>query len=208
MAIINATPVKMDARRRKSRERLKSALASLLEHKSLEKISIEEITREAGVTRPTFYSNYKDRQEIVSEYVEELMLKLAVRFEELESDRSLESREIFEKVISYYIELVKENNSIILYAASGRAGDEALEIIRSYNQQLLKDRLFKASSKRLDKQELKLLVHFLSSAINGVIEAHATGKLDMAPSEVSKTIADFVHEGVGIHLEQPLVQSL
>jgi AcrR family transcriptional regulator len=196
MATMSATPIKMDARRRKSRQRLKVALVSLLGRKSLEKISIEEITREAGVTRPTFYSNYSDRQEIVSEYVEELMLKLTERFDELATDTHLDQLQVLEQFFLYYMELVRENNSIILYAASGRAGDEALDIMRTYNRRFLSDRLLVANQNGFDPEKQKLLVHFLSSAINGVIEAHASRKLEMDEAAVSKTIAQFLHEGV------------
>ena len=60
----------MDVRREKSREKLRNALAQLLREQSLEQISIEQITDKAGVTRPTFYSNYQSRQDIIIEHVE------------------------------------------------------------------------------------------------------------------------------------------
>ena len=45
------------------------ALMLLLEEKPYRKISISDITKKAGIARQTFYRNYNDKDDIVSEYL-------------------------------------------------------------------------------------------------------------------------------------------
>ena len=45
------------------------ALMLLLDEKPYSKISVSDITKKAGIARQTFYRNYNDKTEIVSEYL-------------------------------------------------------------------------------------------------------------------------------------------
>ena len=45
------------------------ALMLLLDEKPYNKIGISDITKKAGIARQTFYRNYKDKDDIVSEYL-------------------------------------------------------------------------------------------------------------------------------------------
>ncbi|MEQ3624234.1 MAG: TetR/AcrR family transcriptional regulator [Celeribacter sp.] len=69
----------MDKRRRRTRLRLQAALRSLLTQKPLAEISVDALTRAAGVTRPTFYSNYADLTEMLDEYLTGLLAEMERR---------------------------------------------------------------------------------------------------------------------------------
>ena len=64
---------KVDIRVQKTKERLKSALLSLLEEKSIDRITISEICRVSGINRNTFYQHYTDIHDLLSEIEGELM---------------------------------------------------------------------------------------------------------------------------------------
>ncbi len=51
------------------------ALLQLLEHETLDKITVTQITRQANKTRQTFYRNFKDKEDLVNWYFEKLCLK-------------------------------------------------------------------------------------------------------------------------------------
>ncbi|MFC7292591.1 TetR/AcrR family transcriptional regulator [Hirschia litorea] len=195
---------KLDGRRIKSREKLKKSLAVLLERKSLEKITIEELAREADVTRPTFYSNYKDVQAIVIEYVHELMKKMVAEFQRIDVDQSMTSMERIEASLVYYMEMLQNNNCILLSAASGRAGDEALELMRSYSMRILLVRADRVPTSGMTPLDLQISMFFYSGAINTALEAHASGKIEATREQLAKSIATLIHQGLGQELGNPV----
>lgn len=61
------TPTKPDdARVQRSIDLLSNAFLSLLEHKSLEEISIRDITDEAGVSYPTFFRRFDGKDDLLN----------------------------------------------------------------------------------------------------------------------------------------------
>lgn len=52
-------------------ERIKESLLKLLSHKSLGKISVTEIAKDANVSRVTFYKIFTDKQEVLDKILEE-----------------------------------------------------------------------------------------------------------------------------------------
>jgi len=66
------TPTKPDdARAQRSIEALRFAFLDLLEHKSLDQISIKEITDAAGLSYPTFFRRFASKQELLEDIATE-----------------------------------------------------------------------------------------------------------------------------------------
>ena len=55
-----------------TRDKLKNALTILLNEKSLNDISVSELTKEASINRGTFYLHYDDKMDLVDNLVEEI----------------------------------------------------------------------------------------------------------------------------------------
>ena len=70
----------MDLRKRRSQEKLQVALAQHLQSKTIDEITIGELTRTAGVSRQTFYSNFDSKQSILLNRIETLFEKSKVNF--------------------------------------------------------------------------------------------------------------------------------
>ena len=51
------------------KKQITNALLSLLKSKELKDISISEVTSAAGVSRVSFYRNYKEKEDILREYI-------------------------------------------------------------------------------------------------------------------------------------------
>jgi AcrR family transcriptional regulator len=58
---------KMDRRVSRTRSALRRALLGLLDEKSYQEITVEEITARADVSRTTFYLHYKDKEDLLLE---------------------------------------------------------------------------------------------------------------------------------------------
>lgn len=65
-----------DLRAVRSRQALKAALLKLIEHQSLEDITIKEITAEAGVSYPVFFRQFASREELLADIATEEVREL------------------------------------------------------------------------------------------------------------------------------------
>lgn len=82
-----------DARALRSRRALHAALLALVAEKSLEQISIRDITAQAGVSYPVFFRRYQSKEElledIATEEVRQLLSLTMPVFDERQDDASL-----------------------------------------------------------------------------------------------------------------------
>lgn len=91
---------KLDSRVKHTRDALGDALLALMQEKSFESITVQEILDRAGIGRSTFYSHYSDKDDLFLSDLEdfmELMSKLLVNAPET-SNRVLPVREFFHHV--------------------------------------------------------------------------------------------------------------
>ncbi len=61
-----------DLRVRRTRKWLQEALLSLMLEKPFTRISIAEITDQAQVSRPTFYLHYRNKEEVLEDYLDSM----------------------------------------------------------------------------------------------------------------------------------------
>lgn len=64
---------KIDPRIERSRQAIRIALLDCMREKDLRKITVAEITRRAGLSRPTFYLHYTSIAEVLVEYLADVL---------------------------------------------------------------------------------------------------------------------------------------
>lgn len=69
-----------ELRKQKNRDTIMSAAIELFEAQGCDATTLEEICVRAGVSRPTFYSYYPSKQELIKALVEKLWLRVANEF--------------------------------------------------------------------------------------------------------------------------------
>src|SRR5215211_2171358 len=74
---------KTDARVRRTRDALGDALISLMQEKSFDTITVQDVLDRAHVSRSTFYSHYSDKDDLLmsdaEEFFESISMMLSVR---------------------------------------------------------------------------------------------------------------------------------
>ena len=65
--------VVLDPRIERTRNQLRGAVLWLIEHGGRSDITVQEVTRRAGVNRATFYQHYRDKDELLERTIEELV---------------------------------------------------------------------------------------------------------------------------------------
>ena len=105
-----------DLRVRRTRKWLQEALLSLMLEKPFTRISIAEITDQAQVSRPTFYLHYRNKEEVLEDYLDSMYKnfmddmqpyldsiiqgKMAVKFFEQIADQAVFLRSLIDSEVS------------------------------------------------------------------------------------------------------------
>ena len=81
-----------------SKRMLKEGLLRLLEEKALEKIHVNELCRESGINRATFYRHYETVQDVLTELEKELVAELLSGIPQQPPKSLSEAKEILETI--------------------------------------------------------------------------------------------------------------
>lgn len=91
---------KVDARVRKTRDALGDALVELMQEKAFDSITVQDVLDRAGVGRSTFYSHFRDKEDLqisdADEFFEGLSMALSAHGDR--SERVFPVKEFFEHV--------------------------------------------------------------------------------------------------------------
>lgn len=100
----------MDRRTRKSKEALKAALLKLLRTQSINEIQIKQLCETADVNRSTFYNNYGDLQELLSDIYQDIIQIISSQIIDLFLSGD-PSRDKLSAVISHALAYFQENDA-------------------------------------------------------------------------------------------------
>jgi AcrR family transcriptional regulator len=91
---------KMDRRERRTRDALGDALVGLMHQRPFKSIKVQDVLDRAGVSRATFYSHYRDKDDLLFSDVEEFweMMSNLIDRQGEESNRVAPVRELFSHV--------------------------------------------------------------------------------------------------------------
>jgi AcrR family transcriptional regulator len=81
---------KLDRRVRRTRRRLRDALIQLILKKGYDKVTIQDITDTADLSRATFYLHYNDKDELLAGSLEEMFDELMVSVKDIMQRRKME----------------------------------------------------------------------------------------------------------------------
>tara|TARA_R110000868_G_scaffold32377_2_gene117723 strand:+ start:1990 stop:2565 length:576 start_codon:yes stop_codon:yes gene_type:complete len=190
----------MDVRREKSREKLRNALAQLLREQSLEQISIEQITDKAGVTRPTFYSNYQSRQDIIIEHVEHWLARRETLFQAFLEDQQTPEPDRLVAFIEHLLNTLSPDDTLLQLALSGRAGEQALQRVTNQNTDFFRRRASRSFNEPPTEDDILLISTFYGSATIGIISGVISGKITQQPADLARQLAAMIYNGIGHRL--------
>ena len=155
---------KIDIRVQKTKERLKSALLSLMHEKSIERISISEICRKSGINRNTFYQHYKDIEDLLDEVEKGFMVSVfsAVSI-------SGESVRSVKEIMTVLLETIKDNEEICMLLFSDNGDKNFLRNILMFALPSAVENWVRELGIR--KEDATLLYYYVMGGAVNVIEA-------------------------------------
>lgn len=104
-----------------TRESICTALLFLMDEKEFDQITISELVRKAGVSRQSFYRNYKSKEDIIIEIEETILTTFAAS---LNNPKYVNNYRLW---LYDFFELIKENHSVIAVLHKANLSDVLFE---------------------------------------------------------------------------------
>ena len=160
----------MDLRKRRSQEKLQLALAHHLQSKTIDEITIGELTRTAGVSRQTFYSNFDSKQSILLNRIEALFEKSRAHFKSILKREDLGREEVVELGFKHLLEECNKERTMMRAAFTGQAGIQCLSLLKTFLSQLIAERILFQFNYNFDRSELDTISDFYAGALIGTMQ--------------------------------------
>ena len=190
-----------DRRMQKTRKALQEALISLMFEKSYEAILIQEILDRANVGRSTFYTHFRDKNELLNEGLQGLQEFLR----NMQRDTPDSSGKRYERVIGFSLAMFEHaNDHKKLYRSL--VGGPGWIIVRQRIEeilvQLMKDEA-RALFKRKASSEVpfELFIHFLGATFMSVLTWWFNFKRPLPPQEINALFRELVIPTLVAHLD-------
>ena len=187
-----AASKKTDARVRRTRDALGDALIALMQEKSFETITVQDVLDRAHVSRSTFYSHYSDKDDLLmsdaEEFFESLAMALSVRGDK--SDRVFPVEEFFAHLVDaqqFFKALVK----------SGKFHDN-MELARGHFARGIERRLSELpGGQRIPAGQLPAIAFTHAGALLSLLTWWIDRGMREPPAEMDELFHRMVWQGVG-----------
>ncbi len=160
----------MDLRKRRSQEKLQLALAHHLQSKTIDEITIGELTKTAGVSRQTFYSNFDSKQSILLNRIQMVFEKAWVKTESLIQSTEVGREEFVEVSVRNLLEECDRDRTLMRAAFTGQAGIQCLSLLKTLISKLISERILFQFNHNFTSEQLDTIADFYAGGIIGSIQ--------------------------------------
>jgi AcrR family transcriptional regulator len=160
----------VDLRKRRSQEKLQVALAQHLQSKTIDEITIGELTKTAGVSRQTFYSNFDSKQSILLSRIESLFEKSWMKTESLIQSSEIGREEFVEVSVRNLLEECDKERTMMRAAFTGQAGIQCLSLLKTLISKLISDRILFQFNHNFNTRQLDTISDFFAGGIIGTVQ--------------------------------------
>jgi AcrR family transcriptional regulator len=193
---------KVDRRARRTRDALGDALVELMHQRPFRRITVQDVLDRAGVGRSTFYTHYRDKDDLFLSDVEDFWEMVSSMLERTgeDSNRVAPVRELF----THVAEAKVFRESLV---ASGKVHD-VMELGQGQFARAIEQRLTKLSSAQPARPgQFAAVAHALSGALFALLGWWIDHGMRVSAAEMDNTFHRLVWTGVNVPLQDPAVKS-
>ncbi|MFT4107473.1 MAG: TetR/AcrR family transcriptional regulator [Lacrimispora sp.] len=179
-----------DLRARKTKKAIKEAMLALLEEKSINKITVAEISRAAQLGRGTFYLHYRDVYDLYEKMEDEIFFELEEIYDgTIPNDNESNLLKLTERIVSY----IKANQQIITLFVRPQGSGAALRKLKKifYEKTIHETRMLLENPSDMKKDYIVEVVYIVSG-VTGVLEEWILGGLNTSADSVSKMLQKMI----------------
>lgn len=173
--MIKQKPLNMNAKR--SISLIVHSLLELLKTDSFKEITITQITQNAGVVRNTFYAHFKTKEDILSYYIFDVILKKIDSLSTEDNSKELDMVETYFEVWAEQSELLtimKINNLL-----------EMLNHFETHLEIICFKTYVSENACRISEKSMQYATAFYTSALAGILNKWITTGMKESPKELT-----------------------
>lgn len=187
---------RVDRRVLYTKRAIRESFLELLDKKPIEKISVTEICRLAGINRGTFYTHYSDAYDLRDSIEAEMVAIIRDSFGDIKKNGHLLSP-------TATFELVRENRDVFAILSSPYCDDHMLsDFIRQYVDYYINEHA--ALISEVDERKLELLKRMVTSAVGSAVKYWFSTDMDGEPGYMANVIETLCMRGIMGFLEEGL----
>ena len=163
---------------RSTKELLAESLKELSQFKSVDKITIKELTKNCGLTSPTFYNHFHDKYELMA-WIYNQKVEASIK--------NFGRGDSFEDVICKWMEIVLEDEEFFLNLLKNAVGQNSFRYTTNDHAiGLLEDWIKTRHNLRELSPEIIFCIRFFMRAVSEFISDWALEKWECSPREMAK----------------------
>ncbi|TSI08273.1 TetR/AcrR family transcriptional regulator [Lysinibacillus sp. BW-2-10] len=165
---------------------LATSLKALMKGKSLEKISIRELTENAGVNRQTFYYHFEDIYDL---------LKWTFQQETIQLLDVHESTHVWQEGLLQLFRYLDENREICLCALRSLGRDHMKRFFYADIHNIFGRVVSEFGEKyEAPKEYMSFLTHFYTLSLGSLVESWLLDEMEQTPEEIIEMIDLFIQD--------------
>jgi len=174
---------KEDRRVRKTKKTLRESLAELLIEKSIQNITVRELTDKADVHRSTFYANFNDIYDLYNQTEDFVIQEIS---EILSAEHNLDAKAFFDVLLQYII----DNKQVCRFILSGNINGVFINRISVLFKDLCIECWKKEYSLKCSDKELDYYAQFFLSGSMGVVGEWVMNNFEYSMEEIMLLLAN------------------
>jgi len=174
---------KEDRRVRKTKKALRESLVELLMKKSIQNITVRELTDKADVHRSTFYANFKDIYDLYNQTEDFVIQEIS---EMLSAEHDLDARTFFGVLLQYII----DNKQVCRLILTGNINGVFINRISVLFKDLCIECWKKEHNLKCSDKELDYYAQFFLSGSMGVIGEWVMSSFECSLEEIMILLAN------------------
>lgn len=185
-----STPTRVDPRVIETRDLLGDALVQLMRERAFDDITVQHVLDRAGVGRSTFYTHYRDKQDLFLSDAEDFFAMMGGYLSKINApaERIVPVRELFAHLRDF-----RDFHASLV--ASGKAA-EVMQLGRGCFARSIEQRLAPAQT-HLSTLDRKAIAHALSGSLFSLLEWWIDGGMRVEPAAMDELFHRMARHGAG-----------
>lgn len=199
---------KIDLRVKRTNKMILEAFFKLVEEKGYDSVTIQDIADEAMINRATFYSHFKDKQDLY-EKIFDLAVEVftsVLDLEQLVIGQRIKVKQIEFLLTQIYIN-IRKNKKFFLTIMDGSSNELLRKKLASIIYEKYKDIFLQLRITENDIEvPMDFIIEYMTSIFVGTLHWWITSDTDMAPNDLARLVIKLVGNGhltvLGIEIEK------
>jgi AcrR family transcriptional regulator len=186
----NVKPARTDRRVRRTRDTLGSALVQLIQEKPFDEITVQQLLDRAGVSRSTFYTHYRDKDDLFLSDLEDFFEFIST----LLTRQGAPAKRVapVQEFLSHLADVREFHDALV---ASGKM-DDVRELGLGYFARSIEQRLLMAGV-TMDAACLRATSHAFAGSVFSLMEWWLCHNMSISPCDMDKLFHRLVWDGIG-----------